>query len=136
MNKNIKIPRCMSTQHPDNATSRNHGTARTVDVEVYFTKVIGEQNLLPGYSADAEIILNTRENVLRIPTETIFEVNHVYVFNQQNNTLEKRAIKTGLGNWSYTEVISGLSEGDTVVTSIGIEGLADGVVVTIDSNTP
>jgi HlyD family secretion protein len=105
--------------------------ARTVDVEVYFANIIGEgdQNLLPGYSADAEIILNRKEHVLRVPTETIFEENHVYVYNSQTEELEKHTIETGLGNWSYTEVISGLTEGDIVVTSIGIEGLADGVVV-------
>jgi len=110
--------------------------ARTVDVEVYFTHVIGEQNLLPGYSADAEIILNTKDNVLRIPTETIFEENHVYVVNDQDGTVEKRAIEKGLGNWSYTEVLSNLKEDDIVVTSIGLEGLADGVKVTTDKKVP
>lgn len=105
--------------------------ARTVDVEVYFANIIGEsgQNLLPGYSADAEIILDRKENVLRIPTESIFEDNHVYAYNPQSGNLEKRQIEKGIGNWSFTEVISGVAEGDIVVTSIGIEGLADGVAV-------
>jgi len=112
--------------------------ARTVDVEVYFANIIGEgeQNLLPGYSADAEIILDRKENVLRIPTETIFEDNHVYVYNPQSGELEKRQIDKGIGNWSYTEVKSGLNEGDIVVTSIGIEGLADGVAVKPDHEEP
>jgi HlyD family secretion protein len=103
--------------------------ARTVDVEVYFDNIIGEQNLLPGYSADAEIILDTKSNVLRIPTEAVFEENHVYVYQSASGTVEKRSIDRGLSNWSFTQVVSGLKEGDTIVTSIGIEGLADGVDV-------
>jgi HlyD family secretion protein len=109
--------------------------ARTVDVEVYFTRVIGEQNLLPGYSADAEIILDRKENVLRIPTETIFDDNHVYVLHQSDNTVEKRQITTGIGNWSYTEVVSGLVASDTIITSIGVEGLKDGIKVKITEET-
>ena len=33
----------------------------------------------------------------------------------------------GLRNWEYTEVVSGLKEGDRVVTTVDREGLADGV---------
>lgn len=110
--------------------------ARTVDVEVFFNHVIGDQNLLPGYSADAEIILNKKDNVLRIPTETIFEDNHVYVLNQSGNKVEKRKINIGIGNWRYTEVLSGLAAGDTIITSIGIEGLHDGIEVQIGQETP
>ncbi|WP_455206845.1 efflux RND transporter periplasmic adaptor subunit [Kaarinaea lacus] len=105
--------------------------ARTVDVEVYFAHLIGDQNLLPGYSADAEIILDKKDSVLRIPTETIFEDNHVYIVHQSSNTVEKRQIKTGIGNWSYTEVLSGLTASDIIITSIGIEGLKDGIQVQI-----
>lgn len=104
--------------------------ARTVDVEVYFAHSIGEQNLVPGYSADAEIILARKENVLKVPTETIFDEHYVYVYHQ-GGTLEKRQIETGIGNWSFTEVTGGLKENDIVVTSIGIEGLADGADVTL-----
>ncbi|NOZ54029.1 MAG: efflux RND transporter periplasmic adaptor subunit [Gammaproteobacteria bacterium] len=107
--------------------------ARTVDVEVYFTHSIGEQGLLPGYSADAEIILNSKQNVLHLPTEAIFNDNQVYVYHD-NNTLKKKQIKTGIGNWGFTEIISGLTEGDRVVTSIGIEGLADGVTVQLSQD--
>jgi HlyD family secretion protein len=109
--------------------------ARTVDVEVYFSHIIGEQNLLPGYSADAEVILDKKDNALRIPTETIFEDSYVYVLHQSDNTVEKRQIKTGIGNWSYTEVLSGLDAGDTVITSIGVEGLKDGIQVQVTEET-
>ncbi len=109
--------------------------ARTVDVEVYFENIIGEQKLLPGYSADAEIILDVKNNTLRIPTEAVFDKQHVYVYDSNSGTIAKREIKTGLSNWSFTEVISGLNEGDSVVTSIGIEGLTDGSNVILAKNS-
>lgn len=109
--------------------------ARTVDVEVYFNNVIGEQNLLPGYSADAEIILDVKENVLRVPTESVFDNQFVYVYQSSSGTIEKREIKPGISNWSFTEIISGLTEGETIVTSVGVEGIEDGARVTLEKNT-
>jgi len=109
--------------------------ARTVDVEVYFTHTIGEQGLLPGYSADAEIILSSKQNVLRLPTEAIFNDNQVYRY-RNDDTLEKRQISKGIGNWGFTEILSGLDEGDRVVTSIGIEGLANGLAVQLSHDNP
>jgi HlyD family secretion protein len=109
--------------------------ARTVDIEVDFAHEIGEQNLMPGYSADVEIILDVKSNTLRIPTEAVLEGNEVYVVTPDDHTLNKRKITTGLSNWIYTEVLSGLKENDIVVTSALLEGLADGVEVTIKKPT-
>jgi HlyD family secretion protein len=109
--------------------------ARTVDIEVDFAHEIGEQNLMPGYSADVEIILDVKSNTLRIPTEAVLEGNEVYVVTPDDHTLNKRKITTGLSNWIYTEVLSGLKENDIVVTSALLEGLADGVEVTIKKST-
>lgn len=109
--------------------------ARTVDIEVDFTKTIGEQSLLPGYSADVEIILDVKQNTLRIPTQAILEGNLVYVVNLDDLTVEKRQIVTGIGNWVYTEILSGLSEKETIVTSANLEGLTDGIEVTLKESS-
>ena len=100
--------------------------ARTVDVEVVFVCQQGCENMLPGYSADIEVILAEQGNVLRIPTEAILEGNKVLVFTAEN-WLEQRVIKTGLSNWEWTQVVEGLSEGDEVVVSVEREGVEDGV---------
>ena len=68
---------------------------------------------------------------MRIPTEAILEGNEVYVVNLENRTVEKKHITTGIGNWVYTEVLSGLTPGQTIVTSANLAGLADGLEVTI-----
>ena len=41
--------------------------------------------------------------------------------------LERCTIEVGLANWKFTEVRSGLTPGDRVVTSVDRQGLAEGV---------
>jgi len=89
--------------------------------------------LLAGYSADVEIIIERHRDVLRVPTEAVLEGDEVYVFDAAAGVLERRGIATGLSNWDHTEVLQGLVEGEQVVTSVGREGLADGVQARLDS---
>lgn len=96
--------------------------ARTVDVEVEFANAEDVKALLVGYSADAEIVLETRDNAVRVPTQALLEGNRVFVLD--GDTLRERQLRTGLANWEYTEVLSGLQAGDVVVTSVDRKGLA------------
>ena len=106
--------------------------ARTVDIEVIFDNPDDMLEMLPGYSADAEVILKTRDNVLRVPTETIIDKQQVYVFNFDDQSLELRDVKTGLSNWDHTEIISGLEQGELVVVSVDRKGVEDGAFAIID----
>ena len=106
--------------------------ARTVDVEADFINTEDTQSMLPGYSADIEVILQQRDNTLRIPTEAILEGDKVLVFTK-DNLLEEREIKTGLSNWAWTEVTAGVKDGEEVVVSIEREGVADGVTAVLDT---
>ncbi len=65
--------------------------------------------------------------MLRIPTRALIEGKRVYVLDQRRGRVELRDVKTGIGNWEYTEIRSGLEPQELVVTSIDREGLADGV---------
>jgi len=103
--------------------------ARTVAVEVDFVCQQGCKNMLPGYSADIEVILDEQDETLRIPTEAIMEGNQVLVFTA-DKLLEQREITTGLNNWEWTQVIEGLSQGDEVVVSVEREGVEHGVAAT------
>ena len=104
--------------------------ARTVDIEVDFDDpaIIGQ--LLVGYSADVEIILDARAKVLRIPTAAIQEGGRVLLFDAASEKLVERPIKTGLSNWEYSEVVDGLAAGDRIVTSLEKEGVKAGARVT------
>ena len=106
--------------------------ARTVDIEVDFEKPAEAGKLLVGYSADVEIILAGRDNVLRIPTAAIQEGGKVLLFNADSGKLEERLITAGLSNWEYTEVAEGLSAGERIVTSLDKEGVKAGAKVTPD----
>jgi HlyD family secretion protein len=101
--------------------------ARTVEVETVFANLAVNKNLLPGYSADVEIVLDLRDDVLRIPTEAILEGNRVLVCRRADGLIEERIIEQGLSNWQFTEVVSGLEAGDLVVTSVDREGVKPGV---------
>lgn len=107
--------------------------ARTVDVEVSLDNADDIKQLLVGYSADVEIVLDSRDNVLRIPTSTLMEGNSVLVYQPDTKKLEKRAVKVGVTNWEYTEVLNGLKQGDRIVASLEREGVKAGVVVKPES---
>jgi len=89
---------------------------RTLEVEAVFTDSPLPGNLLPGLSADLEVILDAKDDSLRIPTYALLEGGHVMVI--ENDRLVERAITTGLHNWKYTEVTSGLERGEQIVVSL------------------
>ena len=106
--------------------------ARTVDVEVDFSDPEAVGKLLVGYSADVEIILAVRDNVLRIPTAAIQEGGKVLRYDEASGRLEERKVQAGLANWEYTEVVEGLAAGDRIVTALEKEGIKAGAKVVPD----
>jgi HlyD family secretion protein len=100
--------------------------ARTVDVEVEFNDPKQTGTLLVGYSADVEIVLDARPDVLRLPTAAIQEGARVLVYRETDSRLETRTVETGLANWEYTEVRGGLTERERVVLSLERPGVVAG----------
>jgi HlyD family secretion protein len=107
--------------------------ARTVEIEVDILMEQRQANMLPGYSADIEVILDTHKQALRIPTEALLEGHRVYVYDAEDHTISDTPISIGLSNWQFTEVTQGLEAGQQIVTSIDREGLADGVLVKLET---
>jgi HlyD family secretion protein len=108
--------------------------ARTVDVEVAFIDPPADANLLPGYSADVEILIETRADVLRIPTECLREGGKVLLV-QSDRKLAERTIEAGLANWRFTEVVKGLEAGERIVGSLDLKGLAAGSAIRVEGET-
>ncbi len=104
--------------------------ARTVDIEVSFEHEQDTQTLLVGYSADVEVILERRDNVLNVPTAALIDGNKVLVYQPKTHKLEERILTLGVTNWERSEVIDGLKEGDQVVTSLERDGVKAGATVT------
>ena len=103
--------------------------ARTVDIEVDFITDKDNSNMLPGYTADVEVIIDSHSNSLRIPTEALLEGNKVYLFDPDFDTITEVEVTIGLSNWKHSEVLTGLEQGQQIVTSIDRDGLMDGAVV-------
>jgi HlyD family secretion protein len=110
--------------------------ARTVDVEVDFTLPTDIREMLAGYSADVEIILDVRKNTLRIPTEAVLEGNRVFVYLPDKKVIRERTFKSGISNWYYTEVISGLDPDQQVVANVDRSGIKDGAKAVLSQETP
>ncbi len=99
--------------------------ARTVDIEATFDDPQAPGKLLIGYSADVEVILAVRNDVVRVPTSALLEGGRALVA-RGDGKLEERTIKAGLANWEFTEVLDGLKAGDRVVTSLERAGVKAG----------
>ena len=93
-----------------------------------------EKNLRLGSSVNIEIIVDNRENVVRIPRNALFEMGSVkHVYTIQNNKATLRSVKIGLEGEKYTEITEGLSVGEMIITSPGRE-VEDGKAVKIKND--
>jgi HlyD family secretion protein len=100
--------------------------ARTVEIEVVFDDPKAAGRLLVGYSADVEVILDVRPDVLRVPTAALMPGGKVLVL--EGDRLAERVVKTGVTNWEHSEITAGLAAGDRIVTSLDRAGVKAGAV--------
>ncbi|GIX30113.1 MAG: hypothetical protein KatS3mg124_0585 [Porticoccaceae bacterium] len=108
--------------------------ARTVEVEAEFAEPV-EVALLAGLSADLEVVLEVRRDVVRLPTELLLEGGEVLVVGEDGR-LERRRVEVGIGNWRYTEIRKGLAAGEAVVAEGAAAGLAEGTRVVVRGHAP
>lgn len=106
---------------------------RTVEIEVDFSNPDVVGRLLPGTSADVEVILDRHEDVLQIPTGSISDKDKVLVVIE--DTLEERTVTTGVRNWRTTEILDGLSEGELIVTARDSTAIRAGAKVQIGEDS-
>lgn len=91
------------------------------------------KQLKPGMFGRVRIVYDTRDNALMIPKEAVMNEDgssSVYVLNDK--LVFRRAIQTGYVNGANIEVVSGLQDGDSVVT-IGQSSLQDSSLVQVVS---
>lgn len=99
-------------------TTSNGVTTYPVTIEI-----TNPDGLIPGMNVDANIVVESKENVLMVPVSAVNRGNTVTV---KNGTETKRVkVETGINNDDFIEIISGLNEGDIVqvpVTSSSSSG--------------
>jgi HlyD family secretion protein len=103
---------------------------RTFEVEVAFDAEGEARTIPPGTSADVEVILDVREDVLRVPSYAIIRGERVLVV--RDGTLESVEIEQGLSNWEFSEITDGLEAGDLMVVSLDREEVKAGAQVTVE----
>ena len=79
-------------------------------------KVDTDRMIRSGYSANAEIVLNTAKQVLSVPESALqFEGEDVFVqLKQEDGSYKRVSVKTGLSDGVNIEIKEGLSAGDVV----------------------
>jgi HlyD family secretion protein len=79
--------------------------------------------LKPGMSAEVDVNLATREDVLAVPHEAVVsEQNRKVCFVPRGDHLERRDVQVGLGTTNWIEITGGLSEGDEVALNPPVWG--------------
>ncbi len=73
--------------------------------------------LKDGLSVSVDITTQMKSNVLAVPIESVFYQNEKYYVDvvQNDDTIQRIEVETGISSDNYTEIISGLSEGDTIL---------------------
>ena len=109
-------------------------TVKVLILEESYRDLISQnrpQPFLPGMTASADIKTEIRNNVLSVPiaavtsrnpkkSETSSLQNSTWVFVYNSGKAKAVEIKTGIQDIDYFEVISGLKEGDEIVTEPGM----------------
>jgi HlyD family secretion protein len=102
--------------HRISPKAKMEDNATLFDVEIRITKT-GFETLRAGYSANADIIIQKKEDILVIPERVVeFKEDTAFVEVQQaDGEITKKTIKTGLSDGLNIEVVEGLEEGDVLV---------------------
>ncbi|KPK99898.1 MAG: hypothetical protein AMJ91_05890 [candidate division Zixibacteria bacterium SM23_73_3] len=97
--------------------ARKEENSTLFDLEIKITET-GSSVLRAGYSANADIIIKKKEDILLIPErliEFVEDTTFVQLKDSTSGEIERRSIKTGLSDGLNIEVTEGLKEGDILV---------------------
>lgn len=92
-----------------------------IDNVVYYNVTIDlpdqPEGIKSGMTADITIEANKKENILRVPENAVENIDGEYLVQiVRGKNIESKSIKVGLEGNDYYEVISGLNEGDVIIT--------------------
>jgi RND family efflux transporter MFP subunit len=102
--------------HIDPTGTNDQGVV-TFDVDISFD--VQDAKLRPGMSAAATVITRMAQNALLVPNSAVKTTDgqsYVQVVQKEGAEPTDVTVRTGLSNDTYTQIVSGVKEGDTVVT--------------------
>jgi RND family efflux transporter MFP subunit len=110
--------------------SSNMGTETVVPIEISVDNPDGI--LKQNYNLDLEIETVNEDNVLCVSTSAIgvdVKTDESYVYKFEIVVLKKTVVETGESDDTNTEIVSGLKEGDEILTTMS-DNMKDGMSVT------
>lgn len=127
----------------DPSIKRDLKGARTLTVEVEVADLVQARaaGLLPGMSANVEILVADKTGVLAVASNLIVGRGlnrYVYALIPEGryHRVKKRPIEVGLSNWERSEIVRGLQAGELLAASLNEKGLEDGVLIEVASVDP
>ena len=90
---------------------------REYEVEVHLTDDVDKvRELRPGLTAKIEILVNSRQDVLQVPVQSVVGVvNKHYSYVMMDDGPQRRELKIGESNETDIEIIDGIAEGEQVI---------------------
>ncbi len=102
----------------DNNYTEESGNSTAV---YYYANVIvdnPEMSLRIGMTTQGKVVISEKKNVLLVPTTAIKKQGKEKIIQVlENGKSVERTVQTGLADSQYTEIISGLNEGEKVITA-------------------
>ncbi len=120
----------VSEVRPTVEASKEVSRANTISI----APTSSPRTLRLGMSVDVEVLTGGRDNVLSVPSPAVMERDgKKFVYVVTEGRVVRRDLTTGISNWDRTEVRSGVSGGEDVITSLEIKDLVPGSRVGIRS---
>lgn len=106
--------------------------SRTINVRAMLNPS-GKDAVMPGTFAEVLVATDFVEDALLVPTQAIVpEINDQTIFLYRNGKVERKKVELGNRTAELVHVVSGISEGDTVLTT-GLLQIKSGMDVTLQS---
>jgi membrane fusion protein (multidrug efflux system) len=88
--------------------------SRTTQIEIVIPNY--SHKIKPGMFSRINLYLNRKNNALIIPADAVLGDEEKYVFISQNGKAVKKAVKIGIEESDKTEILSGLTPSEEVIT--------------------
>ena len=94
----------------------------------------GGEKLINGTKVKLTLATDSRSSVITVPVDSVYYLNEqAYVYRYQNGKAVKTDVTTGISDNERIEIIDGLNENDTVITTWASQ-LRDGMDVTVEGD--
>jgi len=91
---------------------------REYESQIHLTDSVEKiRKLRPGLTAQVEILIDNREDILQVPIQAVVSIGpkQVSYVAKNNGTVERRDVKIGQSNQTHIEIIKGIEDGEIVI---------------------